>query len=144
MNPKMTYFVDTSFWIALLETGDALHARAVEWQIHIVKTAAGLVTTEAVLWEMLTYFASPLARRRAMSLYRAAHNATGIEVVEFDADLRDSAVLLYERRPDKGWSIVDCLAFEVMGDRGMVAALTADHHFEQAGFEALLFKEPDA
>jgi predicted nucleic acid-binding protein len=42
---------------------------------------------------------------------------------------------LFRRRPDKDWSLTDCLSFVVMADRGIRTALTADHHFEQAGFE---------
>ena len=44
----------------------------------------------------------------------------------------------YERRPDKDWSLTDCLSFLLMEERGITEALTADHHFEQAGFRALL------
>jgi predicted nucleic acid-binding protein len=43
---------------------------------------------------------------------------------------------------DKEWGIVDCFSFEVMRIRGMRFALTADHHFEQAGFIALLLNDP--
>jgi len=31
-----------------------------------------------------------------------------------------------------------CISFVVMEQHGIVEALTADHHFEQAGFKALL------
>lgn len=50
----------------------------------------------------------------------------------------DAGLLLYTNRRDKGWSLTDCLSFEVMGGRGIREALTGDHHFEQAGFTALL------
>jgi len=40
--------------------------------------------------------------------------------------------------PDKGWSLTDCASFVIMEDEGLPAALTHDHHFEQAGFQALL------
>jgi predicted nucleic acid-binding protein len=39
---------------------------------------------------------------------------------------------------DKEWSLVDCISFVVMTDRKLTDALTGDHHFEQAGFNALL------
>ncbi len=39
---------------------------------------------------------------------------------------------------DKDWSLTDCISFVVMHERGITEALTADHHFEQAGFVALL------
>ena len=34
--------------------------------------------------------------------------------------------------------MTDCLSFVVMQHKGITQALTADHHFEQAGFTALL------
>jgi len=47
-------------------------------------------------------------------------------------------VELYAERPDKGWSLTDCISFVVMRQQGITQALTGDHHFEQAGFTALL------
>jgi hypothetical protein len=34
--------------------------------------------------------------------------------------------------------MTDCISFVVMQERGIVEALTTDHHFQQAGFRALL------
>jgi predicted nucleic acid-binding protein len=45
---------------------------------------------------------------------------------------------LYADRPDKEWSLTDCISFVVMTDRRITDALTGDHHFEQAGFVAIL------
>jgi predicted nucleic acid-binding protein len=45
---------------------------------------------------------------------------------------------LFGQRPDKDWSLTDCISFVVMRERGVFEALTGDHHFEQAGFRALL------
>lgn len=45
---------------------------------------------------------------------------------------------LYTQRPDKDWSLTDCISFVVMKQHGLTEALTADRHFEQAGFKALL------
>jgi predicted nucleic acid-binding protein len=44
---------------------------------------------------------------------------------------------LFATRPDKSWSLTDCISFAVMTDRGLYEALPADHHFEQAGFRAI-------
>ena len=46
--------------------------------------------------------------------------------------------LLFAKRPDKEWSLTDCISFIVMQEYGLTEALTADHHFEQAGFTILL------
>jgi predicted nucleic acid-binding protein len=45
---------------------------------------------------------------------------------------------LYRNRADKNWSLTDCISFVVMKRKGITEALTGDHHFEQAGFKALL------
>jgi predicted nucleic acid-binding protein len=45
---------------------------------------------------------------------------------------------LYDNRLDKQWSLTDCISFVVMQQHGITEALTGDHHFEQAGFVALL------
>jgi len=46
--------------------------------------------------------------------------------------------ILFNQRIDKQWSLVDCISFVVMRERKLSAALTADHHFSQAGFKVLL------
>jgi hypothetical protein len=37
-----------------------------------------------------------------------------------------------------GLGTAGCISFAVMEDEGLTGALTRDHHFEQAGFKALL------
>ena len=48
------------------------------------------------------------------------------------------ALAFYEQMDDKGWSLTDCASFQIMRRDRMTQALTYDHHFEQAGFQALL------
>jgi len=61
-----------------------------------------------------------------------------VEIVPPTEALFETGVDLYFRRPDKGWSLTDCISFVVMQQRRMVEALTGDRHFEQAGFRILL------
>jgi predicted nucleic acid-binding protein len=55
-----------------------------------------------------------------------------------DSGLLQRGLHLFAGRPDKNWSLTDCISFVVMQDEGLIEALTADAHFEQAGFKALL------
>jgi uncharacterized protein len=48
------------------------------------------------------------------------------------------ALALFKQRLDKDWSLCDCVSFVTMSDSGISNALSTDHHFEQAGFSALL------
>lgn len=61
-----------------------------------------------------------------------------MQIVPASQALFRSGFDLFARRPDKEWSLVDCLSFVVMKQRRLKDALTTDHHFEQTGFRALL------
>jgi len=42
----------------------------------------------------------------------------------------------YESRPDKEYSLTDCISMETMRREGLTDVLTNDRHFEQKGFRA--------
>jgi predicted nucleic acid-binding protein len=50
----------------------------------------------------------------------------------------DAARTFFAARPDKEWSLTDCISFVALNERGIIDALTNDHHFEQADFRILL------
>ena len=60
-----------------------------------------------------------------------------LTIIPQAADQFERALARYEDRPDKGWSLTDCASFLIMEAEGIEAALTYDHHFVQAGFQAL-------
>jgi predicted nucleic acid-binding protein len=49
---------------------------------------------------------------------------------------------LYRQRPDKSYSLTDCISMQTMRHHGISNALTNDRHFEQEGFRAL-FRDPE-
>lgn len=55
-----------------------------------------------------------------------------------DEEQWNKGVDLFDARQDKQWSLTDCISFVAMQDHGVRDALTGDHHFVQAGFNALL------
>lgn len=57
------------------------------------------------------------------------------------SELLADALSLYRQRSDKEWGMTDCVSFVVVRARGLLEALTADDHFQQAGFRQLL-REP--
>jgi predicted nucleic acid-binding protein len=61
-----------------------------------------------------------------------------IEIVLHTRDYLLNGLALYEARPDKGYSLTDCVSMLAMRERGISEVLTHDHHFEQEGFTILL------
>ena len=137
-----TYFADTSFWLALSRKRDQYNRDAIAWNQFVIRSRSRIVTTEAVLWEWLNGLSDASTRGVAAEGYRRAHADARIEVVPFQPELIDSAVQLYRTRPDKDWSLTDCLSFVVMERRHLTEALTTDGHFEQAGLKVMMLGEP--
>ena len=137
-----TYFADTSYWMALSRKRDQYHRHAAAWNQFVIRTKSIIVTTEAVLWEWLNAFSDASTRAVAAEGYRRAHADPRIEVVPFQPELIGSAVELYQTRPDKSWSLTDCLSFVVMERRQLTEALTTDRHFEQAGMKVIMLQQP--
>ena len=47
------------------------------------------------------------------------------------------ALALYQARPDKHYSLTDCVSMQAMRREGLTDVLTNDHHFTQEGFHIL-------
>jgi|SRR5205085_6338013 len=129
-------FVDTSFWVALINPTDQLHAKAMEVRRQLA--GARFITSELVLVEVLNYFASLRSRPLAAATLRDVIEDQNIEVVPYTRDVFLGGLALYEARADKGYSLTDCISMLAMRERGIGEVLTHDHHFEQEGFTILL------
>jgi uncharacterized protein len=128
-------FADAFYFIALLNPADHHHVAAVAASEALKNS---LVTTWWVLVEVADALSGPAARSRAGTLLRNIEADPQILVAPLENDTLARGLDLFERRADKFWSLTDCISFVVMTERGLTDALTGDHHFEQAGFRALL------
>lgn len=133
-----TAFADSYYFIALLNPRDAGHRDAVaispgRWQ--------RLVTADWVLIEVGNALSNPLLRGKFAQLVDSLRARTNVTIVSSSPLLFEQALRLYRERPDKHWSLSDCLSFVAMAELSIVDALTADAHFEQAGFTPLLMPQ---
>ena len=128
-------FADTSFYVAAVNPRDALHDLANEQAGRLRGT---IVTTEYVLVEVGNWLARSGDREVFVQLVRQVQADPRTAVVSSNSSLFQQGLDLYSHRLDKDWSLTDCISFVVMREYGLREALTADHHFEQAGFVALL------
>ena len=131
MNPV---FADTYYFAALSNPTDRGHARTVAYSRAAL---CPLVTTAWVVTELADGLCKSGTRPIFFRLLALLQADPQVTIVPADQSLLDRGLALYLFRPDKDWSLTDCISFVVMQDRGIREALTADHHFEQAGFVAL-------
>ncbi len=132
-------FVDTSGWANAFIKTERYHTKAsilVErWQ----QNNQCVVTTNYVLSELIVLLGSRgQYRSTVLNNIETIRLADWVEIVHVDKSLDDKAWQLLADRLDKQWSLVDAVSFIVMQERNLTEALTADRHFEQAGFVCLL------
>ena len=135
-------FVDTSFFVALLNSSDADHALALSLQNEARVQRIRKVTSEYVLMELGDGLARLKFHQLASRLISLLRQDPSFEIVPSSTDLFARAVRLYDQRPDKEWGLTDCSSFVVMQELNLKAVLSADHHFRQAGYQALLLDPP--
>jgi predicted nucleic acid-binding protein len=132
-------FADTFFFLALVVRKDP--------KVHEAAAAAHqsgrpMVTTAWVIVELADALCDAVNRPVFDRLYSTLLNSPRVEIIPPDERWLDLGIQRFNSRPDKDWSLTDCISFVVMEHRGLTEALTADHHFEQAGFAALLNARP--
>lgn len=109
-----TVFADTLYWVSGLNPRDQWHRAVVA-----AESALGdfqIVTTETVLIEVLNYYCenTTYLRQAAAKLVNNILADSDIEVVAHSLAVFQAGLKLYEARPDKGYSLTDCISMNVM------------------------------
>ena len=97
------------------------------------------LTTDAIILEFLAAFSSagPYLRQQAVARVEVMLSNPSIRVVEVTRARLLDGLALYKSRPDKAYSLTDCISMQTMRHEGHTEALTNDHHFTQEGFHIL-------
>ncbi len=138
---KSEILFDTSFAIARTSKKDYFHEKAKFWANEIQSKNIPVVVTQAVILEIGNALAKSQFRQVCIGLLESFEKSAETTIISMSDDLYEKACSLFRNRPDKEWGLVDCISFVVMQEREIEAALTADEHFLQAGFRALLREE---
>ncbi|MEK6289464.1 MAG: PIN domain-containing protein [Acidobacteriota bacterium] len=130
-------FVDTLYFIASINPRKQWHQKALEVGAML---KGDLITTEAVLIELLNFFCTygPEMRAKSAAVVSESLEIPGVQVVEQSRESFLSALSLYNARQDKGYSLTDCMSMNTMRELQIADVLTHDHHFTQEGFNVLL------
>lgn len=128
-------FADTSFFVAAIAPRDAHHDRAVAFMRGF---DGQVLTTDFVVAELGNYLYRIKDRPFFKAVLQNIRADAQYEIVEANRELLERGIQRYVARPDKEWSLTDCISFVVMEEHGVTEALTSDGDFDQAGFKALL------
>ena len=139
--PRRQAFMDTSFVLALENQDDAFHGVARQLAADCSRDNTTLVLLWGIWLEVLDGFARLSRRPKGIELLRRFYDEQVYHTYRLNKSLFDQATALFAARLDKEWGLTDCVSFVLMRQLGISEALTADQHFIQAGFRALLLEE---
>lgn len=132
-------FGDSFYFIALLNARDFHHVQALSITREL---PLRMVTTRWVIAEVGNALSGLGARKSFAAFVRGLDTQNRVAVLPNSDTLYDQGVRLFSSRPDKEWSLTDCISMEAMRGEGLTEVLTGDRHFAQAGFKLLMDSSP--
>lgn len=134
-------FADTLYWLAIVRPNDPWKKAASEAKARLGKYR--VITTDEVLVEFLASLAGggQAIRKKAAQMVKTILDNPNVEVIPQTRGSFLDGLSLYEERPDKQYSLTDCISIKVMKSRSVQEALTNDHHFEQEGLTVLIKRD---
>ena len=138
--PSPVVLLDTSYIVALENRDDPSHERAKALDRDLLRQGTVLLLHWGILLEIGDGYARMSRRAKGLEILDRLENEDGYLIRPLTEPLLAEALDLYRSRTDKEWGLTDCLSFVLMTQEGITDALTADYHFRQAGFRALLLE----
>ncbi len=131
-------FADAHYWVAIINDQDQSHPAAMA--VSRTLQGATVFTSEDALTEVLAFFSErgQYLRQLTTVTVRSLVADPMIRVVPQSHQSFLTGLVLYEARPDKGYSLIDCISMLIMRQEGITEILTHDGHFAQEGFTILL------
>ena len=133
-------FADTAGWGHLIDSTQKYHELAASIYKDSKRKGYRFITSNYIVSELVALMISPLHLQHsfAVEFINSMKLSSHVEIIHIDQLLDEQAWILFSRRRDKQWSLVDCSSFVIMQKYGITECFTTDKHFEQAGFIRLL------
>src|SRR5205823_3587018 len=120
-------FVDAWALTALTNRSDSWHLMALRWSDVLEREHRALVTTDWVLGEFLGNLAKPPFRKLAVYRVLRLQQSSYVQIVAATRREWEEGFFLYRSRPDKAWSLVDCISILVCQRFKITEVFTGDH-----------------
>ena len=129
-------FVDSSVYLALLDTDDEHHLSAIQIVQQLAQERYRQFTTNVLLIESHALILSVLGRARAARFLRHMEESNTVVIRVRAADEERAKQILFQY-DDKDFSFADAISFAVMERLDIRLAFTFDRDFAQYGFTVL-------
>jgi predicted nucleic acid-binding protein len=129
----MRVFLDTSYYIALLNKQDQWHRVAVR----AFKPDDQLFTSSFIVNETISLMQARGHFSAAVEFLRNLRSNEAVQIVQIDPTTQAEAWDMFAKWGASGANAVDCSSFALMRRLGIRKALTFDQHFRAAGFTTL-------
>jgi uncharacterized protein len=129
-------FVDSSAYLALLDTDDAHHREAIATIQELAQARYRQFTTNVLLIESHALILSVLGRDRAARFLTDMEESNTVVIRARAADEERAKQILFQYT-DKEFSFADAISFAVMERLAMCLAFSFDRDFAQYGFTVL-------
>ncbi|RME34032.1 MAG: PIN domain-containing protein [Thermoflexia bacterium] len=120
---------DTSFLVALVNTGDVHHADAVAFLRQLQR--AVIIVTNYVFDETMTLLKRRLGSEVALRAGQQLRESLVFQRLHLTEEDEESTWKIFQQYADKAWSYTDCASLAVMQRLGIREILAFDRHFEQ-------------
>ena len=135
---KTSVLLDTAALLALANRRDNLHEQAKKVRDRIAKERREILTTEWILTEFLNAMQRPPARTLAVHVVEQLRQSQRVQILLASTTEWQKGYALYRSRPDKAWSLVDCISIHLCQRQSIREVFTSDRNFTQAGYQILL------
>jgi predicted nucleic acid-binding protein len=126
-------FIDTGFFCALANRGDAGNTAANQVIKELTESGAAFCTSDYVLSETYTLIMIRTAHRLAAEFMKRFPQSK-IEIIRITEEIEDKAKGIFLKYSDKRFSFVDCTSFALIEKFKIEKVLTFDHHFREYRF----------
>jgi uncharacterized protein len=131
----MSVFIDTSALFALLDSSDGRHREAARIWAGLLDSEVDLVTHSYVIVEAAALVQRRLGEKLLDPLFEGLLPL--VRIIWVDEEIHRRALAAFRSLRMPGVSLVDCVSFEVMRQRGGEKAFAFDRHFEKQGITVL-------
>ncbi len=127
-------FVDTGAFYALADRRDPAHDRARRFYATCDRP---LLTTDFVFAETMSLLTKRIGKEIAVRFGAGIRGSARLRIDEVAPEVRERAWSLFSTQLDKGYDLIDCTSFALMGSLGVEEAFGFDRHFVQFGLRLL-------